>query len=297
MIAKRQIWNYSDKAKVWAGKYRNSHNLLHWHYDCELVYVERGSIDIFCEKHRYTLKEGQSLFVDSGQMHYQRANDPDTVLLVIVFDYNLIPAALQGYQLESPLIKYSYRIPHFYQDLRNILTAKKPFFAAEAGCRATQFMIELFRGETLIPRVGQDKRAETFKKLLEVVEEKFGEYSFADAVDFMGMSDAYFSRYFKSATGTTFSQYLNYIRVDNAIRILQRDPSAPMTEIAEHCGFATIRNFNRIFKELTGFAPSRLPRNYSLDDKFSYPSDKLFNPTLYDCEMIESSEEMNERAV
>ena len=29
MIAKREIRNYIQSTKVWAGKYRNSHNLLH----------------------------------------------------------------------------------------------------------------------------------------------------------------------------------------------------------------------------------------------------------------------------
>ena len=29
MIAKREIWKYPEDAKVWVGKYRNSHNLLH----------------------------------------------------------------------------------------------------------------------------------------------------------------------------------------------------------------------------------------------------------------------------
>ncbi len=289
MLAKRQVWNYTDKTKVWAGKYRNSHNLLHWHYDCELIYVERGSIDVFCEKHTHTLSEGQALFISSGQMHYQRANDPETVLCVVIFDYNLIEPLLGKMQLESPLLKNSYNFPAFYQSLLSVLKKKKPLFGAEAICRTAQFMIEIFRGEQLVLKQEQDKTAEAFKRLLERIEESYRDYTFPDAVNFMGMSEAYFSRYFKGATGTTFSQYLNYVRVNNAVRLLQNTHDTPMTEIADLCGFATIRNFNRIFKELTGFSPSRLPRGYALDDKFSFPSDKAFNPTLYDCEMIESS--------
>ena len=120
--------------------------------------------------------------------------------------------------------------------------------------------------------------------------ERYAEYTFEDAVRFMGMSDAYFSRYFKAMAGTTFSQYLNYVRTDNAVRLLLSGEDLTMTEIAEQCGFATIRNFNRIFREFTGFSPSRLPKDYVLSDRFSYPSEKAFNPTLYDCELIESSD-------
>ncbi len=291
MIAKQQIWRYQDKTRVWTGKYRNSHNLLHWHYDCELVYVENGSVDIFCEKQKHSLKKGQWLFIDSGQMHYQRANSADTVLALFVFDYNVISPFFKKLQLESPLLSHAYDGEEFYGKLRAVLTGKKPFYGAEAACMMADFMLKIFRQEALVPKQGHDKKAETFKQLLEVVEEQYGDYTFPDAVNYMGMSDAYFSRYFKAATGTTFSQYLNYVRVNNAIRFLRLSPDMPMTEISTRCGFATIRNFNRIFKELTGFAPSRLPDGFTLDDQFSYPSERAFNPTLYDSELIESSAE------
>ena len=61
-----------------------------------------------------------------------------------------------------------------------------------------------------------------------------------------------------------------------------------MTEIAEACGFATIRSFNRTFRELTGTAPTRLPEDYTFGERYSAPSDSAFDPTLYDCVLIES---------
>ena len=72
MLAKREIWQYRDEVRIWAGKYRNSHNLLHWHYDCELIYVEQGGIDVFCERRRHALSVGQALFIDSGQVHHMQ---------------------------------------------------------------------------------------------------------------------------------------------------------------------------------------------------------------------------------
>lgn len=290
MIAKREIWKYPEEANVWAGKYRNSHNLLHWHYDCEFIYVEQGSIDVFCERKKHHLNEGDALFTDSGQIHYQRACEPDTVLIVIVFDYNIIQDFLGKYQLANPKLYNRYPIPEYYKRLRNVLRTHRPFYGEEARCIVCEMMIDVFRGEQLVHRVESDRTEAAFKRLLEDIGERYAEYTFEDAVHFMGMSDAYFSRYFKSMTGTTFSQYLNYIRTDNAIRLLRDGSRMTMTEIAEKCGFATIRNFNRIFKEHTGSAPSRLPNDYILSEKYSYPSEKAFNPTLYDCELIESCE-------
>ena len=288
MIAKREIWKYPEGAKVWVGKYRNSHNLLHWHYDCEFIYVEHGSIDVFCEKKKHHLCEGDALFTDSGQLHYQRACEPDTVLIAILFDYNIVRPFLEQYQLSCPKLYNHYPIPQYYRRLYDILRARQPFYGEEAHCAVREMMIEVFRGEQLVHRIGNDRTEETFKNLLEDMQERFAEYTFEEAVRFMGMSDAYFSRYFKSVTGSTFSQYLNYLRTDSAVKLLRSGKNLTMTEIADKCGFATIRNFNRIFRELTGNSPSRMPADYELSEKYTYPSEKAFNPTLYDCELIES---------
>ena len=134
MLAKREIWKYPEEAHVWVGKYRNSHNLLHWHYDCEFVYVEKGSVDIFCEKKKHSLHQGEALFTDSGQIHYQRACEPDTVLIVIIFDYNIIRPFLEKYQLASPKLFNSYPIPAYYERLRRILTQRRAFYGEEATC-------------------------------------------------------------------------------------------------------------------------------------------------------------------
>ena len=290
MIAKREIWTYPEEAKVWVGKYRNSHNLLHWHYDCEFVYVEHGSVEIFCEKKKHLLREGKAFFTDSGQMHYQRACEKDTVLIVIVFESTIIRPFLEKYQLASPKLYGQYPIPEHYARLRSVLTARKPFYGVEAECAVCEMMLDVFRGEQLVHRLETDRTEEAFKRLLEDLHTRYAEYTFEEAVRFMGMSDAYFSRYFKAMAGTTFSQYLNYVRTDNAVRLLLSGENLTMTEIAEKCGFATIRNFNRIFLEFTGHAPSRLPKDFVLGDRFSYPSEQAFNPTLYDCVLIESSD-------
>lgn len=288
MIAKREIWKYPEGAKVWVGKYRNSHNLLHWHYDCEFIYVEHGSIDVFCEKKKHHLCDGDALFTDSGQLHYQRACEPDTVLIAILFDYNIVRPFLEQYQLSCPKLYNHYPIPQYYRRLYDILRARQPFYGEEAHCAVREMMIEVFRGEQLVHRIESDRTEEAFKKLLEDIQERYAEYSYEEAVSSMGMSDAYFSRYFKAMTGTTFSQYLNYVRTDHAIRLLHSGKNLTMTEISEQCGFTTIRSFNRIFREFTGSAPSRLPKEFVLSEQYSYPSDKAFDPTLYDCVLIES---------
>ena len=102
MQAKREQWQYQKGAKVWDGRYKNSHNMPHWHYDCELLYVEHGELDIFCNGVNYRVRVGDEVFIDSEQVHYMHARDPQTVVSMIIFDYDLIKPYANGTELVSP---------------------------------------------------------------------------------------------------------------------------------------------------------------------------------------------------
>ena len=288
MIAKREIWTYQGKGRVWVGKYRNSHNLIHWHPDCELLYVEKGSIDVFCERRRHTLCVGDGLFVPSGSMHYMRAKSPETVLIVMIFDNGIISPYFGEMTLACPKFERRYPVPAVYERIRSALLSQRLFCGAEAAREILGLMLDIYRTEKLTLR-SEAKSAQSLRTLLEDVNEKYCDYTFESAVTFMNMSPAYFSRYFHETTGSSFSQYLNFVRTDHAIRLL-RTGEMPVTDVALQCGFGTIRSFNRVFKELTGYSPKQLPEDFVLDQKFAYPSDDSFNPTLYDCELIESGQ-------
>lgn len=295
MIAKQEIWKYAKDIKVWVGKYKNSHNLLHWHYDCELLYVEKGSIDIFCAGESYLLREGEILFVDSGKVHSMRAAETDTTLIVIVFDREIVEPYLGDLCLASPRLTGRYPVPKLYETLRGILLGKEPFYGGEAAGHLLSFMSAVYRRERLKPCERQDKTAVRFRELLARISES-SELSFKEAAHFMDMSDAYFSRYFHRAAGVPYSAYLNYVRTEKAIALLHGGEDLAMTEIAERSGFNTIRNFNRIFLRLTGYAPSALPSAFTMEERFVYPSEFSFDPTLHDCELIESPTIGNNRS-
>ena len=289
MIAQREVWEYAGQVKVWVGKYRNSHNMVHWHSDCELLYVEHGNIDIFCGGETHTLMDGELLYADSGQVHSMQARDPETVLIVIIFDYDILKPYVGDLCPLSPKLEGSYPIPEVYEELREVLLSQKPFFGGEAAGIVISLMSRIYRGEKLGPRKTTDETTRRFTQLLGEVSEKIQYYCFRDAAAFMGMSEAYFSRYFHKVAGIPFSSYLSYVRTMRAIGLIRTHKELSMTEIADLCGFGTIRNFNRIFKRITGYTPTTLPDVFEPEEGPIYTLDIAFDPTLHDCELIESS--------
>lgn len=79
--------------------------------------------------------------------------------------------------------------------------------------------------------------------------------------DIAGMTPAAFSRFFRTRTGKTVSDYMIDIRLGHAARLLVDTPTS-VAEICYACGFNNISNFNRIFKKKKGCSPTAFRDNY-----------------------------------
>ncbi|MCR9227023.1 MAG: AraC family transcriptional regulator [Flavobacteriaceae bacterium] len=70
------------------------------------------------------------------------------------------------------------------------------------------------------------------------------------------MSKNAFCRYFKKRTNKTFFQFLIEIRIENACKILVKNPELSVAVVAEQCGFNNIANFNRKFRAFKNCTPT-----------------------------------------
>lgn len=290
MQAQYERWRYTDGARMWYGKYRNSQNLPHWHRDCEAFCVDRGSLDLVCNGQTYSLETGCEAFVDSEQVHYLHARTADTVVSHIIFDYEIIRPFAGGLTLVSPVLSKDYGFPGVYAAVRREFTEKKPFFAESAACAVEKMAIDIFRGERTAPRESAAP-ADRIKPLLAHIRETYEFFDLDAAAAFMNMNPTYFSTLFHKLTGMTFSQYMNYVKVERALELLTEHRDLSMTEISIRCGFETIRNFNRIFKKYTGYAPRDIPANFILTPRVRSDARARGNdPTLTESELLESSD-------
>ena len=73
------------------------------------------------------------------------------------------------------------------------------------------------------------------------------------------LSEGYFMRAFKSATGKSPHSYLIDRRLAKA-RARMRDSSAPLSEIALRCGFNSQAHMTTVFKQRLGVSPAQLRR-------------------------------------
>lgn len=77
----------------------------------------------------------------------------------------------------------------------------------------------------------------------------------ADAAKVAGLERKYFSAYFHSKVGISFSQWVRLLRVSRAKELMElREASIPRLAFAS--GFRDVRTFERAFKQFLGVPPA-----------------------------------------
>ena len=87
------------------------------------------------------------------------------------------------------------------------------------------------------------------------ITENYSEQISADMLSAkLGMSPTKFSRFFRKATGNSFTDFVNHIRINKACQLLMNSDKY-VTNICYDVGFNNVANFNRRFLEIKGVTP------------------------------------------
>ena len=286
MLAKFEKRAYAGNEHVWVGKYRNLHNISHWHMEHELIACREGSAQVMLDDTMFNITQQQCIFCHSGRVHYISAS-PDSLLLVCLFNEKMYDPITSPFALENPVFEDRYGILPKLSEIRHELQNQPIFFECRTDAMIGEILDDVFRGEPLRKAQWQFSDVITrYKQLLNYIDLEYEHITYQNAVQFMNMSDAYFSRYFKRQAGMTFSQYLNVVRIEKAVQLLDSAPTMKITDVMLRCGFNTIRSFNRVFRAVTGFTPTTLPPGYVLNTRSVPTIQGSFDPTLSDAELL-----------
>ncbi|MBS6642828.1 MAG: response regulator [Clostridiaceae bacterium] len=106
----------------------------------------------------------------------------------------------------------------------------------------------------------------TIQKAKKYIEENFNQdLSLQSTASYLGFHPNYFSTLFKSKTGSTFSQYLQNLRIEKACELIH-STNLNLYEIGERIGYSDNANFCRAFKKVKGVSPSKFKNSSNLND-------------------------------
>ena len=155
--------------------------------------------------------------------------------------------------LHNILVKNSFTIEEIYGDNVNL-------YRWAVGCKRKENIIESLKtwyAKAILYSEGHsDKTNDIEQKIEKYIEDNHSsDISISTMAEEFGVSNQYFSKYFKSQTGGNFLDTLNKYRIKKALELLN-DTNLSMNEISNLTGFNNYKSFARNFKKYTGKIPS-----------------------------------------
>ncbi len=291
MYAKYEKIVFHGGALVQGNEYRMLRNRPHWHKEFEFIVCHKGVILISLDSTEYQLGPGTCAFVPGGMIHSINS-EGNSLVAVAQFDRNLIATVTDSYFLKSPIFKDSYDAFAVIQEIRDETCKGQQFYGHIVNALFSALMFRIFQREPLVKRGETPHRnvIASYKKLLVKIRENPA-FSFENAAALMNMTPSYFSRYFKKITGMTYTTYINQVKIEKAIDLMGRNPQITSRNLMVQAGFGTLRNFNRVFRRITGFSPGNLPESYVFSARVKLEEDVgSVNPTLEESECIMSTD-------
>ena len=247
---------FNDGCRVGVREHQGLRSVYHWHFENELIVCKTGALTVVLDGHSYTVGSGMCFFCRSEGVHYIEA-DADSDVICAQYDSSICGSTAKCWPAE-PLFRDKYNAYARLKEMADESENKERFYSDRVNASMAQLIVDSGNRS-------ESRAMNRYKELLIAIDSQYREMDFCKAAGFMNMSEAYFSRFFKKTSGMTFSRYLNNIRVSKAIEIMEKQPDITMAALMSECGFNTLRNFNRVFKEVTGYPPSHLPRDYVLN--------------------------------
>ena len=234
----------------------------------------------------FNLTSNECVFIHSDDIHYIQS-DKATVITVLKAEKKHFKNIFTSKRFLSPIVNENLNVKSALNDINSELHSEADCNGIMADSIAAQLFIHMLRDErtstcdsTSLKKINT---LELYKEISGKISNEYNTITFKEAANHMHFSEPYFSKIFHNIFGMTFTQYLNTVRVAVAIEKL-KESSLSITEISSDCGFNTIRNFNRVFKKLTGYSPNNLPPDYSF--LYSLQEGHGLDPTLNCTEIL-----------
>lgn len=255
----------------------------HWHRGIELSYTVMGQINDFqIEQRHYHTNPGQIVVVNTQEIHtitdYLEANHA-AITINFPFHYveRLYPDInhqvidINNYDSLTECQKTAY---HHLQGLLNNfyhtgLEENSPFKNVALQSLISQILATLiiyFTKEA--PKISQiNKRKIYATNRLQFITQYVNEHyleqiGLNELAQECNLSKSYLSRFFKKYMDMTIEDYINNVRAQRALGMLN-DPEKNLTTISYECGFTSLRSLNRALKRLYGKSASQIRRKFN----------------------------------
>lgn len=266
----------------------NSRNLAadpHMHDEVELIYIMVGEMNFQVGSHRLKVDNGKIIFINSMTVHSSETTPGVfTKMCLLQFNPGLVyNKNCSEYKYLTPFIQHNSFYYHMFDindsSIYNLLAPLLTEIACEFQNKNIAYEIlinsNLYKILTILYRSNvlkfnplnslrkEESILAKLDKVIKYVENNYYEnITLETASSMLNLNYHYFCRLFRTATGKPFIQYLNFVRVSAAERLLL-STDKPIIDIICDTGFSSLSYFNKIFKKMKGISPKKYRKKFT----------------------------------
>lgn len=244
---------------------------VHWHDEFEIIYVRSGFLTVSISGESYIGKTGEAFVVSPGNLHLMGSQSGTVDYYTFLFplkyisfrtddmlDEKLLEPLNSGHLMICPRVKDTAK--ELCEQLIKIYEAKNDESESKITTQVRtkiillQFILEMWKKGFVIENDTSGRNI-VEKEMVSYIQQNFtGKISLKEFGEQFHLSEKYISRYFKEHFHITLSQYITYLRLENAKQLLQ-DTDLSVTETAMQSGYQNVSYFIRSFKKTYGISP------------------------------------------
>ncbi len=249
----------------------------HYHPEYELTYIVKGIGNRIVGNSYEQFEDGDLVLLGSNLPHTWSNKERENAYseaVVIQFSWEFIEPFLElqeGLMIKQ-MLESSVRGMRFKSD--DTLVAKMMDITESIGMERILKLIALLEdlskkqstfiaSNTFHNVVSKKNEMRINKACIYIQNNYFHKIKLKEVADLIHLTESNFCKFFKKATGKTYSNYLNELRINEACRMLMQSDKT-INQISYDCGFETLSYFNRVFLEKKGSTPSKYKLSASL---------------------------------
>ena len=228
----------------------------HFHDSYELIYVIAGVLDVAINGTNIELCNGEMLLLSPNAVHSFLVGE-GTKVWVGVFSPDHIEAFFKKYR-SVQFGKFSCE-----GEIEQILR-KELFIQAKPDryLRIAYLYLVCDACSKRAEYLNTHNEQKFMNAVISYISENLeNELSMKGLAEELGYEYHYLSGLFNRCFSVNFKRFVNMYKVEKACALLG-ESDANVMSVYEECGFESMRNFNRVFKEITGYTPSEYKKNF-----------------------------------
>lgn len=232
---------------------------IHWHESIEILYFQKGNGVVYSDNEKIYAYPEDIVVINSSNIHKVCSITRSSQYYCMLVDKSFCEAfgfSFENFQFDAKIQSESLAI--------RIKTIIQNYGAEDEDSRLAvkldllSLILEMKRLHSVPGKSMADTgKTATIKESIRYIRTNFTNHiTLDDVAAHVGLNKYYLSHAFKEVTDTTVVHFINILRCNYAIQLMNSGNHS-ISEISDICGFDNPSYFTKVFKKYKGVLPSK----------------------------------------